>query len=71
MEKKEGYTVFSGPVKGPKGEKAIIQAEKHGKEVETFKKGTFPSPLSLAYQQRQPRCQARRQASRRWRDSEW
>lgn len=40
MEKKEGYTVFSGPVKGPKGEKAIIQAEKHGKEVETFKKGT-------------------------------
>lgn len=26
--------------KGPKGDKAVNQAEKHGKEIETFKKGT-------------------------------
>lgn len=31
MEKKEGYTVFSGEYKGPKGDKAIHLAEKQGK----------------------------------------
>lgn len=39
MERKEGYTVYTGGVKGPKGDKAINQAEKQGKEVETYKKG--------------------------------
>jgi len=39
-EKKEGYTLYTGEYKGPKGEKAIHLAEKQGKEVETYKKGT-------------------------------
>jgi hypothetical protein len=37
---KEGYTVFTGPLKhGPKGDAAIRKAEKSGQEVQVFKKG--------------------------------
>lgn len=46
MEKKEGYTQYSGEYKGPKGEKGIHLAEKQGKEIETYKKGTMLSRCS-------------------------
>ena len=36
---KEGYTVFTGPVKhGPKGEQAIRKAEKSGQQIDYVKK---------------------------------
>jgi hypothetical protein len=36
---KEGYTIFTGPLKhGPKGDKAVRKAEKAGQDIEVFKK---------------------------------
>lgn len=61
-EKKEGYTLYTGEYKGPKGDKAIHLAEKQGKEVETYKKGSSLMSFSRTYQQGQSRrsacCQA-------------
>lgn len=68
-DKKEGYTIYSGEYKGPKGDKAIHQAEKQGKEIETFKKGTTTRSFSRTHEQRKSRWHQSGQAPQRGRIS--
>lgn len=47
--------MYTGGVKGPKGDKAVNQAEKQGKEVETYKKGKIAIKSSGAHEQTKSR----------------
>jgi hypothetical protein len=48
MENKEGYTVFTGPLKhGPKGDKALRKAEKAGEEIITVKKSDHTNKVHI------------------------